>query len=140
MCAESCPENIFKRAEKYTSSQSVMAIAFLAKESGCAFSQIWIRSETSKRPSPLHYFDGIQQKWIIWEDGLWERILEQLIESMQKIAGTCGKLWRARAWSRPVTSKRDQDGVRLYVCFNPIKAGYCSLQDSLLLLNGILQI
>jgi len=50
------------------------------------------------------------------------------------------KLWRARAWSRPVQTRRDIDGVTLYVACNPLREGLRSLDDTFLLIDGVLQL
>lgn len=66
-------------------------------------------------------------------------------DSLRYLAGTIalliakGKLWRQRVWSRVVKTGRDLDGVLAYVCRNPIKAGVFSLEDHVLIVDGILR-
>ncbi len=56
----------------------------------------------------------------------------------QRIAGA--KLWRARAWSRPVQTHRDLWAVERYVASNPIKAKLWSLADSFMIVDGVLRL
>lgn len=50
-----------------------------------------------------------------------------------------GKLWRARAWSRPLKWGRDLLAALLYVWRNPYKGGVAGDEDGTYLLDGILQ-
>lgn len=55
-----------------------------------------------------------------------------------KVAGT--RLWRARAWSRPLRTRRELDVAQVYVARNSIKAGIFSLGDAYAIVDGVLQL
>ncbi|MBI3557447.1 MAG: transposase [Deltaproteobacteria bacterium] len=56
----------------------------------------------------------------------------------QMVSGT--KLWRARAWSRPLKTLGELHTVDTYVARNPIKAGIYSQRDGFYIVEGVLQL
>ena len=56
----------------------------------------------------------------------------------QKISGA--KLWQARAWSRPLKTRRELLTVDSYVARNSIKAGIFTQSDGFFIVDGILQL
>lgn len=69
----------------------------------------------------------------------------QFADSLRFLAGMLaktiarGRVWRARAWSRPLRWGRDLRNAFLYVWRNPFKAGINGIEDSAYLLDGVLQ-
>lgn len=55
-----------------------------------------------------------------------------------KVAGV--RLWRQRAWSRPIGTKRHQTIAERYVARNPIRAGIWLIADSFFIIDGVLQL